>query len=281
MLIMFQEFLERFKRKEYTTFHTSLLELVGFINKNKERIKKKRFYAEKIGLTGFFEHDMNSSASFIAYACEENLLIPGKKILELGSGAGTNQALFSHANLETYGIELDPRPRAFGELLQRFLRKKKWYEHIVFETILGSYFPQTFIDYIEDGNSEVVTPLTAHLNYGRNEYNLVASEKNPYETLGKSFSDFDYFYGYFWGGELAPVLELFSLYAKKDAVFYHNTSMNYLTWLSWAEKLDLDVEPVHYYGKSLDVKRVASTNQISDCFNLCGDFLTVKITKRA
>ena len=156
---------------------------------------------------------------------DNNVLLKGSKILDLGSGNGTSSLIWANAGYDVTGIELHSE---LVEIAQDAVLQANNQSLIntIPEFYCGSYFPKKYIDMRDSIKSKAVTIENKFIEEGmRNkfEFNHYIERFHPvcfndvYESNKILIKEFDVFYAYVWPIQSPSIIELFSLYAREDA----------------------------------------------------------------
>lgn len=158
----------------------------------------------------------------------EGIIKEKDKFIDLGSGLGFSVVCAAYKGLDAYGIEI-------SQML--FEGSKKLIEHLKNEKIInqdavcnfaeGSYFPNEYSKLRNEKyffkNKSIakkyeVIPKKNKVALCTNTLHTKENNFDVYEKLGVKLNEIDLFYSFCWEENVPSILEIFSLYAKDDAM---------------------------------------------------------------
>lgn len=197
--------------------------------------------------------------------------------LDLGSGLGGKVAIASHFGHRAYGIELNSVLVKMGKnkLIRKLKRDRSLEQGSICRIAQGSYFPQEYVDMRESGDSvamwfEQNDKGIRTFDKGKTRSDLMglgkifhpeASPEDPYTQLGIGLEDVDVFFGYLWEVQIPSVLEIFSRYAKEDAVLYFDAPVQLAKMNKLSRELGLKVNRP-FYVNQVTKKKVRNQRQV-------------------
>lgn len=166
-------------------------------------------------VTGYLPFEPEYALEALRHLRASGAVSPGAAFLDLGAGTGNIVATAAYAGLKGYGIELDAwlveRAHAtFGSLRARGLLAPGALARIA----AGNYFPRAYFEAHRQRRS-----IAATFEEALSPAAWTASPTtDPYAELGISLADVDVFFCYAWTQQVPSVWELFSRYARPDAL---------------------------------------------------------------
>lgn len=144
---------------------------------------------------------------------------PRLRLLEFGAGIGTNLVYTANSLVDAYGIEIHPVVTKKGNTIIKDLKDERFLPHgVKCELIQGSYFPNRYIKHRKNGSIAVKEERKIK---ERKDNQVLFAQPNPrdiYKEHKIPFESFDIFFAYAWEKQAPSIIEMFSLYAKPDAV---------------------------------------------------------------
>jgi hypothetical protein len=192
------------------TVPKELKDAIRHIDKSCDDIKAYGWMPVSINLWNYIRNEEHN-----------RLMIPGQKVLELGSGSGCGLLTWSYKGYPVTGIEL------IADLEQKSRSLLAEYPELTKApiTILqGSYYPKRYILDRNKGLHKKVIQLEQQEVRNWSE-RYVKETFHPtcgvdiYEKNGISIKDFDVIYAYLWQYQFPSVLDMFKKHARKDSVF--------------------------------------------------------------
>ena len=177
--------------------------------------------------------------------------------LDLGSGLGVNIVTAAYMGFKAYGIEINEALfQGSRELISHLKSRSLLSNYCV--AAYGSYFPNAYIDLRKKGESIAVKYEKSDLwlqDARRDVLFPKANKVDIYQQLGISFNDFDVFFCYNWPYQIPSILEMFSLYAKKDAVLLTQSVSGFKGFQEIIKYLGLNLEAIYYNDEQTGITR--------------------------
>lgn len=189
------------------------------------------------GETGYYPMNLFSLCASMHYFKENGIIKEKDKFIDLGSGFGNAVLSAAHHGLDSYGIEFQPALAKGSNALFANLKEKGIIkQNTICKVENGSYFPN---HYIEFRNSPAEISIAKEYEkkidsnmrdfekkFAERVFKPVSSSVDIYEKLGVQLNEIDVFYCYCYEKNVPSVLEMFSLYSKKDSFMILNSAGN-------------------------------------------------------
>ncbi len=215
--------------------------------------------------TGFHPYRGNIKP-FISALIESGEVSPTGRFLDLGAGDGKIVVDAGSLGLNSYGIEINPNlAQQWEENIRSGREHGKTPDNSRCQVVLGSYYPKEYIFLREQGRT--IAPRYEdglfYRSYGSETvccdlgderdrvFHPVSSDQDPFKALGFHIEDVDLFFNYSWGIELPSVLEMFSIFGRRDSVLLNNSAGYPVEHKKMLVEMGLVMEPILFKGRQL------------------------------
>lgn len=201
-------------------------ELMKFLNRREHTLASK--YAETSKATGYYPHNPMSVIDNLDFMLQTGELNPGALYQEPGSGLGTNLIAACSLGFNGVGIEINEELADVSRKLIEEARREGFIDsEVECKVVTGSFFPKDYLKFRKTGESAAVyrEEKDREIQTAKREHPYAAhfvSSKPDIQDLAPMDQP-DVFFSYTWGPELPAVYEIFSRYAKQDAVLLHDS----------------------------------------------------------
>lgn len=171
----------------------------------------------------------------------EGIIRKGQRVIEQGSGTGFAAILFNYRGYNVVGYELNRfLVEGSNELKERLLAKGLINSDLECEFRHGSYFPAQYPEVIRRQRANrIPTSKDVGAIIDPQEFDFLHIVPGTLTT--GELRTYDIFYAYPWRVQMPSLVELFSLYARKDALLLFMLA-------GWPPKMD-DVLKYHQLRK--------------------------------
>ncbi len=155
----------------------------------------------------------------------QGIISKGSNVLDLGSGNGISSLIWANAEYTVIGIEL--HPELVGVAQDAVLQaSNQSLISAVPEFYTGSYFPKKYIEVRDNNKSKAIDIENNFIKEcSKNKFHSGSYIErfhpvcinDVYETNNIDIKEFDILYAYVWPIQSPSIIEMFSLYARKDA----------------------------------------------------------------
>lgn len=163
----------------------------------------------------------------------------GDHFFDMGAGMGICAIAAAHLGFNAFGIEINQTLCECAEKMISYSRENGFIQDDVeCKVVNGSFFPNDYVERRKRKETVVRRYENGIFLYGFDNGEIFevpmskieAEEKLVFrkqkidteDALGISLRAIDVFFSYSWGVQMPSQLEIFSLYAKKDAVFMNS-----------------------------------------------------------
>jgi len=143
------------------------------------------------------------------------LIKPGQRVIDLGSGSGSALMMWAYRGYDVTGIELH------SELVKssrKIISNANGLFGDRIRIFTGSYYPAEYIKLREHNQSQAKELEHAIHTSDADRFHPVSDGADVYFRNNFSLKDMDVWYAYTWSIQSPSILEMFSLYARDDAV---------------------------------------------------------------
>lgn len=207
----------------------------------------------KIRSTGYYPMYSGNILNNMNLLKTHSLIKEGDKFLDLGSGFGYAVVCAAYYGLQAQGIEINPLLAEGSNELFKYVKQEKIINpDSICNVVEGSYFPDEYLE-LRNSKKSIAKKYEIKLKTAEKNINHVFHPKGNdfdiYEKLGVRLNEIDLFYNYCWRDNVPSVTEIFSLYAKDDAILMIQSAGFPLKFDKLLNELNLDMGPMKGFNK--------------------------------